>query len=179
MAITQKRLKEIVEYSQKTGEFKWRIRNKCSPKFVGDGAGWTNEYSYLYLDGETYPAHRAAWLYVYGYMPENEIDHINRNKSDNRINNLREVSHLCNMRNKGIYKNNKSGVTGVNWHQQSQKWVASIRVEKKLIYLGIYETVLSAAKARWLAEVKYKFPNCNTTSSALEYIKKHGDDNDF
>ena len=107
------------------------------------------------------------------YLPENEIDHINRIKDDNRWCNLREVSRQCNVRNCSIGKNNKSGITGVGWVKKCNKWCSRITVSRKTICLGNYKEFSDAVKARWDAEVKYNFPNCNTTSSAYEYLKEH------
>jgi hypothetical protein len=78
------------------------------------------------------------------------------------------------MRNKLEYKNNKSGVTGVSWYPSSEKWRAKITVDKKQISLGYFHSLKDASKARWGAEVKYDFPNCNSTSSAYTYLKKEG-----
>lgn len=171
------RLMELLHYNKKIGIFRWRKglprkteRSKADKKKV-DG------YCFVWIDGKQYPSHRLAWLYVYGYMPENEIDHINRVRSDNRISNLREVSRQCNVRNCSVKKNNKSGITGVCWAKDRGLWKSQTVVDRKTVNLGYYKSKLDAAKARWETEVRYGFPSCNTTSSALKYIQgfKHNE----
>lgn len=172
--LTQSRLKELLNYEPKTGIFKWKVhRPNISPKKL---AGWIGKggYKYISVDYKHYMAHRLAWLYVYGYFPENGLDHINRIRDDNRIENLREASKVCNARNCNISKRNTTGITGVSWHKLRCKYRSHIRIPGKSIHLGLYKTKIEAAKARWDAEVEHDFPNCNTTSSAYQYLKKHG-----
>jgi len=172
--LTQDELKRQLDYVPLTGIFKWKVSNSNRVQ-IGDIAGCKNKDGYIVvrINKRRYYAHRLAWLYVYGYFPENQIDHKYRNPSNNKIDNLREVSQTCNLRNQNKYKNNKSGVTGVSWSKELNKWYSQIAVNKKIIYLGIYINLLDAAISRWNAEVKYNFPNCNTTSSAFLYIQKH------
>jgi len=155
--ITQKELKEILDYNPETGVFIWLKHNK-NQKSIGDAAG------HLMAEGRTsirinyisYLLHRLAWLYVYGKWP-NEIDHINHNQSDNRISNLREVTHRENMLNQSMCKNNTSGVTGVYWHKKNNKWFASIMVKGVAIHLGISFDKFEMMCARKSAEIKYGF----------------------
>lgn len=83
------------------------------------------------------------------------IDHKNRNKFDNRRNNLRHATRIENSINKGIQTNNTSGVVGVSWHKQHQKWYAYITVNKKRISLGLFEDLEKAKEVRVQAEIKY------------------------
>ena len=83
------------------------------------------------------------------------IDHINRNPLDNRRDNLRIVSIQENLMNQGINKNNKSGVSGVSWNKKRNKWVAKIMYKNKHIFLGRFEKLEDAGKARKDAEIKY------------------------
>jgi hypothetical protein len=133
-----------------------------------------NGYMQLGLHGKNYFIHRLAWFYVYGYFPEGDIDHINRERADNRIANLREVSRSCNVKNAPVRKDCKSGIRGVVCMPvgRKKKWHARICVNKKIILLGYYKTKLEAALARWEAEKKHNWPDCDTTSSALAYIKE-------
>lgn len=172
--MTQDRLKELLYYDPETGIFRWKI-NRGGKVKVGGKAGFykEDEYSVIGVDHKTYLSHRLVFLYMEGYFPENDIDHINRIKDDNRWCNLREVSHQCNMRNCKLQSNNISGVTGVNYHKGICKWRSIITINDKQIHLGYYKNFYDAVKARWQAEVKYEFPNCNTTSSAYEYLKEH------
>jgi hypothetical protein len=107
--------------------------------------------------GRNYLAHRIIWLIISGCCPSGEIDHINGNRSDNRIANLRDVSKSENQRNATIRSDNASGFTGVCWHKAANKWIASIFVQKKNIYLGVFENIEDAKAARKAAEREYKF----------------------
>lgn len=110
--------------------------------------------------GKIHRAHRIAWLMHYGKWPENQIDHINGNGLDNRINNLRDVVHIENGRNQLMPKNNTSGVCGVNWCKQTNKWRAEIIVNGKKKCLGRHDLLSDAASAREAAERLYGFhPN--------------------
>jgi hypothetical protein len=130
-------------------------------------------YIHINIDKSVYRAHRLAFLYMEGYVPEHCVDHIDRNPSNNKWSNLREVSHQCNSRNRKVCVNSKSGITGVIWYKDRKKWVAHIKTIEKLIFLGYFENKLDAAKARWEAEKKYGYPNCCVDSSSYLYIQKH------
>jgi hypothetical protein len=91
-------------------------------------------------------------------------------RSDNRIENLRDVTHRINSRNCPIYKHNTSGITGVTFYKK--KWVSQISIDDKNIYLGRFTHFDDAVKARWIAEVNNKWTNCKSTSSAFMYLKE-------
>lgn len=171
--ITQKRLKELFRYSPETGDFT-RLISICRLAKAGRVAGTKTKRGYIRInvDGVLYYSHRLVFLYVYGYLPENDVDHINRNKSDNRIENLREVSRQCNSINANISKSNTSGITGVYLNKKKKNWCAQICINRKVINLGCFNKKHNAALARWEAEKKYNFPNCNTTSTAYLYLKE-------
>ena len=157
--VTQKRLHELFTYDPNIGIF---IRKIATAKNVGVGgvAGWLNpEKGYLFMsvDNKPYLAHRLAWLYVHGQFPRNQIDHINHKKTDNRICNLRDVTHKQNHKNRSKQRNNVSGITGVSWHSAASKWSAQIIVDTKSIHLGLYSNKQEAAEARRMAEQKYLF----------------------
>jgi len=95
--ITQDKLKEILDYNQHTGLFTWKKIKKYSNRSVGDIAGSLSlGYVVIGIDKKIYKAHRLAWLYVYGEFPKEQLDHINGNKEDNRICNLREANQSQN-----------------------------------------------------------------------------------
>ena len=171
-SLTQTELKEILHYNKFTGIFTWAI-NISSRARKGAIAGNMNQRGYcrIKIKNKEYLSHRLAFLYIEGYLPENGVDHRNRVKDDNRWSNLRETTQTCNMRNKGKLLSNKSGITGVHRDPRYNTWVVSIGVDSKTVYIGSYSNLIDAAKARWEAEVKYGFPDCNTTSSAYNYLK--------
>lgn len=173
MALTQERLKEVLDYNPETGVFVRKVYSSWKAK-AGDIAGYIqhNGYNSINVDAKPYLAHRLAWLYIYGYFPENTVDHINRNRGDNRIINLREASYQCQMRNRSGLKNNTSGIEGVSWSNWARKWIAAIKVNRKIHALGSFTDKLEAAYARYTAEVCLGFRACNTTSTALKFIKE-------
>ena len=139
--LTQKRLKELFFYDENCGDFV-RIKKTTNSVNIGDVAGTKNFYGYLQInvDGKIYKNHRLAWLYVHGYMPNFDIDHINRSKTDNRIKNLRLVTTSQNQQNSGRRSDNTSGFKGVSLHKKSGKWTARIKIENKYKHLGLFET---------------------------------------
>jgi hypothetical protein len=149
--ITQERLKELVSYDANTGVFTWNKDRKGGVK-AGSKAGcvFNNGYVYIGLDGRSYTAHRLVWLYVSGTIPM-LIDHINRDRADNRICNLRVSSHSDNGHNSNVRRNNASGFTGVS--KAGNKWNAYITVNRKRFNLGYFASpelasaAYSAAKA--------------------------------
>jgi len=177
--ITQDELKRHLHYDPLTGIFIRKISNANCVK-IGDIAGCLHSRGYIHIKINYigHKAHRLAWLYVYGYFPEYDIHHINEIKHDNRICNLKHLTLSCHIKTRGLRKDNKSNVKGVVWSKNDNKWVSQINNNKKRIYLGIYKNLIDAAKARWNAEVKYNFPNCQTTSSAYLYIQKYKADGD-
>lgn len=174
MKITQERLKELLDYDPDTGVFTWKISRKGIKKKIAGSMHKNKGYLIIGLDSKDYKAHRLAFLYMEGYLPENDVDHIDRNRINNKWNNLREVSRSCNLRNCNISKINTSGITGVSWSKQLNKWKAQITILNKNISLGYFKDIADAATARWNSEVKHGFPNCSTTSSAYNYLKKQG-----
>ncbi len=163
--LTQALLKYALSYDELTGVFKWRNPN-ANRMSVGDVAGGEQHgYIKIKLHSKLYSAHRLAWLYIYGEMPDDEIDHIDGNKSNNAIKNLRDVSHRENMMNMKKARNNKSGLTGVYLRKDNGKLGASIRVDTKIKHLGLFDTLFEAACARKSAEVVYGFHDNHGRSS--------------
>lgn len=154
--ITQAELKELLHFCPDTGIFTNKSDRYLGKK--GEVAGSVNNRGYLKisLNGDGYLSHRLAWLYVYGVWP-NEIDHINGVKTDNRIENLRNVTRTENQQNAKRRADNKSGFTGVCWDKASSRWVVQIRADGKQIRVGSYPSKIAAVFARKNAEVKYGF----------------------
>lgn len=104
------------------------------------------------LDGRLYLAHRLAWFYVHGVWPSQQIDHINRCRTDNRLVNLREATSSENCQNRPLQRNSTSGHTGVTWNATLLKWHARISLGGKRRHIGWYHTKEEAIKARKAAE---------------------------
>ena len=172
MKLTQARLKSVLDYDPASGIFNWKI-SLSSTAGVGDIAGCKNFYGYLVtrIDGKLYLNHRLAWVYVNGYFPENDIDHIDRNRTNNKIDNLREVSRACNLRNCGNPVTNTSGVKGVYWKKRDNKWYAQIKDNGKKYNLGIYSAFDDAVFARLAGEQSLNWPGCNSSSPAYKYAR--------
>lgn len=156
--LTQKRLKEILNYDPETGIFIW-IKALSNRKQIGDIAGCVNGKGYIVIgiNRKDYRSHRLAWLYMTGEWPKDEVDHKNHDKSDNRWQNLRAATHLENGRNQKMCTNNTSGVTGVYWFERIKKWRAYIYVDRKNKYLGFFDDFFEAICVRKSAELKYGF----------------------
>jgi len=171
--ITQNRLTKALCYSSSTGLFKWRISKAKNIK-PGTVAGCTNSIGYVVIriDKKLYLAHRLAWLYSYGYLPENNIDHIDRNRCNNSLCNLREASQSCNMRNANIRINNTSGIPGVCWIKNRMEWYSFITVKMKMKGLGSYKHFHDAVCARLVAEQCLDWSTCEASSPAYKYVQK-------
>jgi len=158
--IPQEELKRLLRYDPETGIFT-RLVSPARNVKVGDVAGGIcHGYIRIKINSRGYAAHRLAWLYVYGECPAGEIDHINHDRSDNRIVNLRCVSLQDNQKNQRMAKKNTSGFNGVCWHKVTRKWMAQISVNDEKIYLGVFNSIDDAIMARKAADIKYDFhPN--------------------
>lgn len=134
---TASRVRDLLSYDESTGIFRWAV--KKTGRAVGkENAGATRPDGYIVIniDGRAFRAHRLAWLYVNGHWPEQTIDHINRDKSDNRIANLRLATKAENMAN----TENRSGkkITGVRFVTHANKYMARLGVNGKTVFLGYF-----------------------------------------
>jgi hypothetical protein len=136
--LTQEYLKQHLHYDKDTGIFT-RLKN-------GKIAGFKDPRGYvsMNLGRRLHYAHRLAWMYETGSMPENSIDHINGNKSDNRFQNLREATQQQNVLNVGKRARNSSGYKGVSFSKAAQKYEARYRFNKTSEYLGLFNTAYEA-----------------------------------
>lgn len=153
---TAEYLRSILNYNQNTGVFTRRLSTAPNAR-AGDVAGYLSKDGYVLIKVlcKTYKAHRLAWLHYYGTWPKAQIDHINRDRSDNRIVNLRDVSHQQNQQNASKRSDNKSGHPGIYWHKVSGRWAASIAHSKRQRHLGLFESLEEAVAARKAAEKLY------------------------
>lgn len=140
-------LRRIFNYDPETGIFTWRFHR--SSNLIDKVAGCSNHYGYwiIGIDNKRYMAHVIAWTMSHGYWPTFPLDHINLDKADNRIINLRASDKSNNGANRLPQKNNTSGYKGVFWHEVARKWMVQIRVRNKLIYGGLYDSAVAAAAA--------------------------------
>ncbi len=149
--LTQERLKELLSYDAATGEFTWMAR-KGSRALPGAAAGSNDGQGYvrIAIDGCRYRAHRLAWLYCYGKWPAAQVDHLNHRRDDNRLSNLREVSHSENQRNASLYRRNTSGELGISLEISRQKWRVLISIDGtgKRKHIGYFSSIEDARSAR-------------------------------
>lgn len=166
---TPEQLRQLLRYDHDTGKLFWRERTpdmfnggghsaahicaRWNSKFGGKEAFTAESRGYKIgaVWGTNIPAHRAAWAIYYGEWPSKWLDHIDGNPGNNRIDNLRDVTHSENMRNMSRRDSNTSGVTGVYWCSEREKWGAFIKADKA-IGLGRFETFAEAVAARKAAE---------------------------
>ena len=164
--ITQNHLKEIVYYDPETGVFTWKPRPIRDGRMRRHDLQWNTRYAgrradrvapsgyrRISLGNKKMQAHRAAWLYVNGYLPP-EIDHVNRVRGDNRITNLRPASHAENIVNQSPQARRNGALKGAYRHRK--RWHAKITLDWKVIFLGSFDTAeeahavyMKAAKEAW------------------------------
>jgi HNH endonuclease len=158
--LTAARLRELLDYDPNTGRFIWRSDQKRKPKpgavaGCDDGSGYVR----ISIDGSLYRAHRLAWLFTYGQWPKNDIDHIDCNRSNNAITNLRDATRSINLQNQRRARsdNKSSGLLGV--YKDAGRWKSKIRVGEDVVLLGRFDTSEEAHKAYVQAKRKLH-PGC-------------------
>lgn len=170
--ITPALLRQLLTYEPATGSLFWRFRPRAlfatersfltwNTRFSGKAAGCTDGHGYLRVAvlGQPFSAHRIAWALTHGEWPD-QIDHINHNRTDNRLANLRAVSCLGNRMNQGKSKRNTSGITGVSWNNATRKWRAYIHSKGTYTHIGLFDNLGAATVARRQAEKALGFhPN--------------------
>lgn len=147
--LTAERARELFDYDPDTGDLTWKVSLSSRAPIGrvvntrhGDG------YYCVCIDRKMYLAHRIIWLIVYGKWPDKLIDHVNGNKCDNRLCNLRKATHSENGWNSGIRTNNTSGFKGVCKHHKCGKWLARIRIGNGVRkHLGLFDTPEAANAA--------------------------------
>lgn len=141
--ITQARLKELLRYSPRTGVFVWIAKSsRNSHVVIGAEAGVPvgENYGRIMIDGERYYTHVLAWFYVTGIWPEDEIDHKDRTRTNNRWRNLRPATRKQNSENREV--------EGVDWMKSLGKWRARVLHHGKSHYLGVFASIKQARAAR-------------------------------
>ena len=163
LLITQELLKERIQYDKGTGVFTWLDVKVNGNKARNKRAGSIDRAGYVQIgfsvNGKSYmfSAHRLAWLYEYGGFPSENLDHLNHNKTDNSIINLRIATNRENLRNQSMSSNNTTGYTGVSFNKHADKYEAYITVNYKRKHLGCFENVEDAGKAAQEARAHYGF----------------------
>lgn len=133
MDLTREQVMAVVSYDPETGKFTRTTRKgKVGTYFIG--------YQRIVVCGRQCLAHRLAWLIVFGVWPSGHLDHINRDRSDNRIANLRLATPSQNSANIGLRKHSKSGLVGATFHKSAKKWRAVITHKGKQKHLGYFDT---------------------------------------
>jgi hypothetical protein len=143
--------REHFRYDTETGVLYWEKRPgpKANNVTIGKRAGTSDGKGYWQISvyRQLYRSHRLIWLMYYGRWPTDLIDHIDQNKDNNRIENLREVTDGQNKQNKPIQKSNTSGFPGVHWHTQRGKWCAQCKLNGKRTHIGLFTCPIEAFHA--------------------------------
>ncbi|GHC61538.1 HNH endonuclease [Limoniibacter endophyticus] len=163
--------RRLFSYDSSTGVLIWRVDNGRSVR-AGDRAGCvdgSHGYRKVRYRGVSYAEHRIIWMIYYGEDAPDQIDHINRARSDNRLSNLRAASVADNAFNKSRSSVNSSGVTGVYWSSEHRKWKAQISARGKRHFLGLHDSIDAARTARETAENLYfgSFSPANTNDKHI------------
>lgn len=147
-ALTANRLRKMLDYDPLTGVFRWRVANSNRVK-VGDYAGCVHDDGYwkIRIDGRLYRSHRLAWLYAYSEWPD-RIDHVDGNRTNNRLDNLRWVTPQQNALNQSLRRDNVARLKGVTRSDSSRgHFQARITVDGKRLHLGTFPTAEEAHAA--------------------------------
>ena len=146
MQLTTDKIRELLDYNEETGVFTWKAREnkKFTARFGGTNAGsiYTGKVGYpcvtIRLLGKNYTASRLAFLWMGEELPE-QVDHKDRDSTNNRWSNLAASNALDNGRNRSKSRANKSGVTGVSWNKGAKKWQARVAVNGVCNCLGYFD----------------------------------------
>lgn len=169
-------LRQLLRYDPDSGKLYWRARpvamfgagkfvpeHSCriwNSRFAGKEALTAcTQYGYRVgnIGGRIYRAHRTAWAIYYGKWPTGDVDHINGTPDDNRIENLRSVTHAENQRNQKRRSSNTSGMNGVGWYKALGKWRCHITVDGVTRHLGYFDSFEEAVAARKAADIDHEF----------------------
>lgn len=146
-------LKSLVSYNPENGEFERLVKRSHN---AGCGSVNTHGYVVISLLNKPYYAHRLAWLYCHGEMPKGQIDHINGDRSDNRLENLRDASVEINQQNlRKAQKNSKTGLLGVMYmgkNRRGKSYASRVHHNGKRHDLGYFETPEEAHEAYLIAK---------------------------
>lgn len=153
--LTSQRLRELLKYDPLTGAWIWLVKRSGHTSGRRTGISATGKYATIKIYGQGYQAHRLVWLYMTGAWPNAAIDHINRDKSDNRWSTLRQATESQNAANRIAPSNNTSGFKGVCWNDQEKKWIARVQVNGRRPSLGYFDCPAAAHFAYVVAANKH------------------------
>lgn len=154
MTITVEELHRLFDADFEAGVLKWKVSPSKAVKAGAEAGGQHNRgYRHISLKNKKLLVHRVLWAMATGSFPENDIDHINGIRNDNRLCNLRPVTRTQNMQNQAISRANRTGHTGVYYMEATGKWRASIRNK----HIGLFDTIEGAATARKAANIAYGY----------------------
>lgn len=189
--LTQEELKRLLHYDPESGIFIWRKRKTCdfkhtknplracnqwNSRYAGTEAGTkrADNYCGIVINYKRYLSHRLVFLYLDGYLPENIVDHIDGNPSNNRRKNLREVSNSCNMKNIKRYlrTTNDVKITGIYYHKDAKKWHVRVWSNGKCFSRGLFNDFDSAVMERYLAEREFGYHECLNQTLSKQYLKE-------
>ncbi len=147
-ALTVETLKGLLEYHPEKGTLSWKkTRGRILKGTQAGSVSKGNGYHSIYIDGKNYYTHRLIWMYETGQMPKQDIDHRDRNKSNNLFNNLRDVSRSDNLMNTGIRKDNISGYRGIHWYKNKSKWQVKLKNQHVGYFKSLDDAILARAEA--------------------------------
>lgn len=146
-------LRQMLDYCPNTGIIRWKVRRK-NISMPGDEAGVVSGSGYIKIgiNRKQLRAHRIAWAMTYGSWPDHDIDHKNRVRTDNRLENLRPATRSQNSQNSSLRSDNTSGTKGVHVRKDNGRFSASITLDGESKYLGCYHSFQAAQLARAQAE---------------------------
>lgn len=174
--LTQDQVRKLFSYDPETGKVT-RVVTRMQKAKAGDSPGTVDKTGYIRvtISGRSYALHRVIWLYVHGYLPEHDIDHINRIRTDNRLENLREATRSCNIKNSKVYDDSVSGVKGVTWFSRDSEWRARIRSRLLSVdaHLGKSTDFIEVVAHRLAAEQCLDWSGCNSSSSAYDTMQNY------
>lgn len=159
--LTAERVRELFDYDPETGELRWKVARRDSWQGRAAGTLKNNGYRYVKIDRRAYRAHRLVWLHWYGVWPEDQIDHTNGNRQDNRLSNLRSAAQSENQQNqrRASSNNRSTGLLGVSRPSGRSKYQAWIMAQGRNRYLGTFGTP-EEAHAAYLAAKRQLHPGC-------------------
>jgi hypothetical protein len=159
VVLVQYNLKEMLSYDPNTGNIFWKINPNLGYTKAGDIAGTIDNKGYIVISVgyKRYKAHRLAWYLYYDEWPKNQIDHIDRNKQNNCINNLRDVTQEINQSNSHVRKDSTSGYRGISWNKIRKKWQVRIQINGKRKELGFFDDINKAIERRLEHENNIKY----------------------